>query len=135
MQLAVQFVDFFVGLVEGLMAGGGDAVDAAAATGDDLFRGVQEAGGFQAVEERIEGSGADAVAVMGEFVHHGESKDGLVGRVDQHMNPDKAVEKLALRVRHRINIPSNSGKSDCLVSVFDICSSSRIRAGRRREQG
>jgi len=43
--------------------------------------------------------------VMGQFLHHRQPEDGLVGRMYQDMNPDEAEKDFALGIGHRLNIP------------------------------
>lgn len=55
------------------------------------------------MEKRVESSRTDAVAVVGELVHHGEAEDGLVRGVGQHVDADEAEVEFALMLQHRIN--------------------------------
>ena len=55
------------------------------------------------MEKRVESSRTDAVAVVGELVHHGEAEDGLVRDVGQHVDADEAEVEFALMLQHRIN--------------------------------
>jgi hypothetical protein len=92
----MKFVDLETRLGEGSFSPGGDGVDPASpACGLPGFR-FQQAGAFHAVEERVEGSGADMVAVMGEFGHHGEAKDGFVESVHEDMDADQTGKQVAM---------------------------------------
>lgn len=82
--------------------------------------GLEQAGALHAVEERVEGSGADAIAVVGELVHHGQAEDGLVRGMDQHMDANEAVVEFALVTRHRIEYIVTRACLACLLSKFDI---------------
>ena len=104
-QFAVQFIDFFLGSFEGSFSGGGDLVEPSTATVHAIERRAQHARSLQSMQKRIECAGADAIAVMREFLHHGESEDGLLRSVQQHVDANESIEKLAFLVCHKINIP------------------------------
>jgi hypothetical protein len=105
MKFVVQFINLLFGLFKSLLAGRGDFVDPAAVPSHILEDGLQEPAAFQAVEERIESSRSDAIPVMGQLLHHCESKDGFVGRMDEHMDPYQAEKEFPLVISHRLNIP------------------------------
>ena len=46
---------------------------------------LEQTGALQPVKERVKGAGTDAVAVVLEFLHHGEAEDWLVGSMDKHV--------------------------------------------------
>jgi hypothetical protein len=98
MEFVVQFVYLDSGLVQSSLAGGGDPVDPAAVACNVFENRLQQAGAFEAVEQGVEGSGTDAVAVMLKFLHHRQAEDGLVGRMDEHMNPDESKKEFPLLV-------------------------------------
>lgn len=56
---------------------------------------------FKAMQERVERSGTDAVSMMRQFLHHGETEDWLLRSVHQHMDANQAVKELALLVCHK----------------------------------
>jgi hypothetical protein len=58
--------------------------------------GSQIAFSFQAVQQRLERAGADAVAVAGQFFNHTEAEDGLLGRVVQDVQTDQAGVEVAV---------------------------------------
>ena len=103
-ELVVKLVDLGAGEGEGFSAGGGHGVDAAAPAGDVAERGFEEAGVLEAVEERVESSGADAIAVVSKLLHHGETEDGLVRRVGEHVDADEAEVKFALVFQHKTHV-------------------------------
>ncbi len=75
MQLLMQFVYFLPGQGQRLFAAGGDAVHSPPTpTGTLLFR-PQKTGTFQPVQQRIERSRANAVAVVRKFLHHSQTKE------------------------------------------------------------
>src|ERR1035438_4561825 len=45
---------------------------------------------LQAVQQGVEGTGADAITVAGQFLHHAEPEGRLFGCVVQHMQADQA---------------------------------------------
>ncbi len=57
------------------------------------------------MQERVEGSGANAITVMRQFLHHGRAKDGLVRSMRKHVNPNKSQKDIPLLFQHNINIP------------------------------
>jgi len=57
------------------------------------------------MQKGVEGSGPDAIPMMLQLFHHREAKDGLVGCMDEHMNPNETDEESPLEIRHLINIP------------------------------
>lgn len=78
MQFVVEFVDFGFDFVESLSAGGRDAVEAATVAANFIQAGLEQAGALQSVKQRVKGAGTDAVAVMLQFLHHGQAEDRLV---------------------------------------------------------
>jgi hypothetical protein len=94
-EFVMQFIYFYAGVIEGAPARRRDRIDSSAASIYVPELRLQEASALHAVEERVEGSGTDTIAVMVEFVHHGEAEDGLVNRVHEHVNPDEAGEQIA----------------------------------------
>ncbi len=91
-QFMVQFIHFFFGLFESSFAGGCDLVEPSSAAFNAIEGRAQQARSFQPVQKRIERAGADAIAVMRELLHHGQSEDGLVHGVQQHVDADETVE-------------------------------------------
>ena len=77
-KLMMEFVNLEAGLAECSFPRSGDGVDPAPPAADVPGFRFQQAGAFHTVKERVEGSGADMVTVMFEFVHHGEAEDGFV---------------------------------------------------------
>jgi hypothetical protein len=41
------------------------------------------------MQERVEGPRSDAITVMRQLLHHGQSKNGFMRRMDEDMNPYK----------------------------------------------
>ncbi len=116
----MELVDLEAGADECFAAGGGEGVEAALASGDVAQAGFKQAAALEAVEERVEGSGADAVVVVGEFVHHGEAEDGLVRGVGQHMDADETEVEFALLLQHRVNTTAARLITGDMLSKFDI---------------
>jgi hypothetical protein len=57
------------------------------------------------MQERVEGSRSDAIPVMRQLLHHGQSKNGFMRRMDEDMNPYKTGKEFPLMTGHRSNIP------------------------------
>jgi len=58
------------------------------------------------MQEWVEGPRTNAIPMMLQLVHHGQSKDWLMGRMHQHMNPNESEEEFPLLFQHNVNIPS-----------------------------
>ncbi len=80
-KLFVQFVNFFRGLFESLLSGGGDAVEPGRAPSCLTGKGFEQASAFHSVKKRIKRAGTNPVAVMREFLHHRQPEDRFVARV------------------------------------------------------
>jgi hypothetical protein len=104
-KLVVQLVNLRSGLVQSLPAGRRDLVDPATVPSNILEDRLQEAAAFQAVQKGIEGSRSDAIAVMRQLLHHRKAEDGLLGRMDEYMNPYQAEKEFSLVTGHISNIP------------------------------
>jgi hypothetical protein len=48
---------------------------------------LQQTAAFQAVQQGVQGSGADAIPLMGQLLHLRKPEDGLVGRRYEYMCP------------------------------------------------
>lgn len=70
------------------------------------------------MEERVEGSRTDAIAVVGQLLHHGEAEDGLVRRVSEHMDADEAEVEFALMLDHGVYV--NACMMDAGYDVIEI---------------
>jgi hypothetical protein len=66
---------------------------------------LQQTAAFQAVQERVESTRSDAIPVMSQLLHHRKPKNGLVGSMDEHMNPYESEKEFPLVIRHKSNIP------------------------------
>ena len=58
------------------------------------------------MQEWIEGARANAIPMMRQLLHHGQSKDWLMGSMHQYMNPYESEEEFPLLFQHNVNIPS-----------------------------
>lgn len=116
-EFVVQLVYFYPGVIEGTPARRRDRIDPSAAPIDILELRLQQTSALHAVQERVEGSRADTITVMVQFVHHGEAEDRLVKSVHEHMNPDEAGKQIALMCR--LCQWNSSGSAIILISNFD----------------
>jgi hypothetical protein len=48
------------------------------------------------VQERIKSSGANAVAMMFKFLHHGKTEDRLMRSVNEHVNANESGKEFPL---------------------------------------
>lgn len=58
------------------------------------------------MQKRIERSRTNAISMMLQLLHHGQSKDWLMGGMHKHMNPYEPEEEFPLLFQHKVNIPS-----------------------------
>jgi hypothetical protein len=105
-EFAVEFVDLLSRLFKSPFSGSGNPVNPAPATFDAIELRTQETGTFQPMQKRVKRAGTDAVAMVFQFLHHGEAEDGLVRCVKQHMDADEAIEEFALLIGHEDNYNS-----------------------------
>lgn len=71
MKFVMQLIDLCLGLVEGLLARSCDLVNPSLPPANTFKDGLQQAAALQAMQERIQRSGADAISVTCQFFHHG----------------------------------------------------------------
>lgn len=57
------------------------------------------------MQEGVESSRADAVSVMRQLLHHGQSKDRLMAGVHKHVNSYEPEKQHSLLFQHKTNIP------------------------------
>jgi hypothetical protein len=57
------------------------------------------------MQQRVKRSWPNAIAVVPEFFHHRKAKDGLVGGVDENVNPNQSGKEFPLMHSHKVNIP------------------------------
>ncbi len=100
-QFVVQFVHFWSGFFERSFSGGCNPIEPSLAALNSIQGRAQKARSLQSVQKRIERAGTDAVAMVREFLHHGESEDGFVHGVHQHVDADEPVEEFALLICHK----------------------------------
>ncbi len=102
-QLIVQLIDFFASFFKGATPTGRKTVEPAAAAMGFIEDRFQQAGALQAMQQRVEGAGADAVAVVREFFHHRQAKDGFLRGMEQHMDANKAEKEFPSVILHSIH--------------------------------
>lgn len=98
MQFVVQLVDFQACFVESLFAGSGDFVESPLGSSGGVGLRFQQAGFFQSVQQRVESARADAVTVVGEFLHHCQAENGLMRGVQKHVEADQPGVEFALKM-------------------------------------
>jgi hypothetical protein len=119
-EFVVEFIHFGPGLGERAPACRGDLIDAPFASADPIEVGLEQTGLLQSMEEGVKRSRADAIAVMLQLLHHGQTEDWVMRRMDQHVDPNEPVIKFALMIDHRIDYTANVAAPACLLSKFDI---------------
>lgn len=75
----------------------------------------QQSGTLQAMQQRVKRSRPDAIAMVLQFLHHSQPEDGLLRRMEQHMDSNQSEKEFPSVFRHRIHYTSA-----CLLSNFDI---------------
>jgi hypothetical protein len=88
-----------------------DFVEPASPAFSAIERRSQQACPLQAVQKRVKRSRADPISVVLQFLHHREAKDGLVHRMEQHMDADQPVEEFPLLKGHVNKYTSQSVRS------------------------
>lgn len=116
-EFMVQFVDLSPRVVEGTAARCRDGVDTAPAAIDVFQGGLQQATPLHAVQQGVQRSRADAVAVTIEFFHHCQSENGFMQCMYQNVNSDQAGKQIALTARLRQG--RLRGSAVILISNFD----------------
>jgi hypothetical protein len=104
-KFVVQFVDLHSGPLQSFPTGSRDLVDPSTVSSDILENRLQEAAPFQTMQKGVESSRANAVPVMVQFLHHRKAEDGLLRRMQEHMNPYQPEKEFSLLARHPSNIP------------------------------
>jgi hypothetical protein len=119
MKFMVQFINFCLGLVQGLLANRCDPVDPSLTASYILQNRLQQPTTLQTMQEGVERSWTNAISVMLQLVHHRQPKDRLVRSMYQHVNSYEPEKQLPLLFQHKINIPLLS-EYEFILSNFDI---------------
>jgi len=102
-QLLIKLLYFLAGVVKGAAAAGGNAVKPAPAATGYIGDRFQEAGAFETMEQRVEGTGTDPIAVVRELLHHRQAKDGLLCSMEQHVDAYESEEQFPPVILHSIH--------------------------------
>jgi hypothetical protein len=84
----MQFVNFYFGLLEAFPASRCDRINSPPTSANIFQLRPKKSAALQSVQERIEGPRTDAVPVMPQLLHHGQSEDRLVGSMNQDVYPN-----------------------------------------------
>jgi len=95
-QFVVQFVHFLPRLVQGFPASRGNPVNAPLPAARNLQGRFQQSASLQPMQQRIQRSRSNAIAVVRKLVHHRQSKNRLMAGVHQHVNPYQSEEEFLL---------------------------------------
>lgn len=101
MQLVVQFVHLRLRLFQSFSSRGSNHIQPSRSSSAVTGKGLKQARALQPMQQRIQCAGPDAVAVVRKLLHHCQPEDRLMTRVQKHVNPNQAVEQLALVPLHR----------------------------------
>lgn len=96
MQLMVQLVDQGLCLLESFSPGCGDFVKSASPSRNVPQLRFEQPITLHSVEEWIERSGADAIAMMLQLLHHGEPEQEFVLGVDQNVDANQTCKDFPL---------------------------------------
>jgi hypothetical protein len=106
----VQLVDFFFGSREGAAACSRNPIHAPPVS-TAIRKRLQQLRAFQSMKQRIERPGPDPVSMARQFLHHRQSKDGLLRRMHQNVDANKSVKKFAPLVSH-----TNQYTAECIAA-------------------
>lgn len=92
MQLVMQFIDLDSGFCKSPGSGGGDFVYPPPPAANAIKRRAQQPRPFQPVQQRVQRTRTDAIAVMLQLMHHRKPEDGLVRRMQKHVHTNEPVK-------------------------------------------
>jgi Zn-dependent protease with chaperone function len=98
--LVGQLPDLLPEFAQRLPAGGCGPVVLALLAADDLLLGAQVPGPFHRMQDRVQGPGAQLVAVLLQLLDHLDAEDPPLRRVVEQVHPDEAEKGLAKDVGH-----------------------------------
>ena len=75
MKFVMKFIYFFSGFVQGFPPNGGDLINPSLASSNISQYRLQQTASLQAMQKRVESSRTNAIPMMRQLVHHGQSKD------------------------------------------------------------
>jgi hypothetical protein len=95
-EFLVEFVDFFPCLFQSFLPRFGQLVDTSPSSAHIHQLGDEKPIPFHAVQERVEGSWTYSIAMMFQFFHHSQAKQGLMSGVNQHMDANQTCKDFSL---------------------------------------
>ena len=117
-EFSVEFVDLFPCLFQSFLPGFGQPVDTPPSSAHIHQLGDEKPVPFHAVQEWVERSWTYSIAMMRQFFHHGQAKQGLMSGVKQYMDANQTCEDLPMMFDtgkgYRFPPPS------IIVSNFDV---------------
>lgn len=93
MKLMMKFANLEFRRVQSLPASCGNLVDPPPASTHIPQGRLQKAVPLHPMQQRVQRSWADAIAMMLQFLHHGKPEDRLVSSVNEHVDANKASEE------------------------------------------
>ena len=105
-KFVMKLIYLLSGFLQGFPANGGDLVNPSLASSNISQYRLQQTASLQAMQEWVEGARANAISMMRQLLHHGQSKDWLMGSMHQYMNPYESEVEFPLLFQHNVNIPS-----------------------------
>lgn len=101
----MQFIDLHSRLIQPFPALRCDPVDPAPATANIFKSGSKVPSTLQTVQQRIKRTRANAISVVLQLLDHGQSENGLLRRVYQHMDTYETDKEFSLMEGHHKRIP------------------------------
>ena len=100
MKFVMQFIDLQSRFFQCFPSIRGDLIDPSPASSNVLQLRAQESAAFQSVKQRIERSRTDAISVVLQLLHHGQSENRLVSSVQEHVDSYETEKKFPLMLWH-----------------------------------
>jgi hypothetical protein len=120
MQFTMQLVHFHRDFVQSFSANTRDFVHAPLPPRNTIQVRLQQSRALHSMQQRIQRTRPDPVAVMRKFLHHRQTENRLMRGVHQHMDANQPVIKFALRSRHTYEYTVIPTPPPCVLSNFDI---------------
>jgi len=105
MKFVMQFIDLHSRLLQPFPALRCDPVHPAPASANVFKSGSEVSSTLQTVQKRIKRARAYAISVVLQLLDHCQPENGLMRRVDQHMDTYEADKELPLMEGHNKRIP------------------------------
>lgn len=92
MQLFMQFIHLHSRFLQRALPRRRNPVEPAASPFNALQARFHQSGALQPMHQRIQSPRSHSVSVVFKLVHHGQAEDGLMRRMQQHVQPNQPIE-------------------------------------------